>query len=84
MLLYNAQKGLQVMRALSKSGVDNGMKSPVPDIVEDEIIHQFHRMELTVITLYDARIPSVHSQLEDGDMTVRNMPHTFTQLPEAS
>jgi hypothetical protein len=79
-----SHKGLQVMRALSGSGVDNGMKSPVPDIVEDELVHQFHRMELTVMTLYDARIPSVHSQLEDGDMTVRNMPHTFTQLPEAS
>jgi hypothetical protein len=81
----HAQKGLHLMRALSNSGVDNGMKSPVPDIVEDELIHQFHRMELTIMTVYDARIPSVHSQLkEDGDMTVKNMPHTFTLLSEAS
>jgi hypothetical protein len=85
MPLHNAQKGLQVMRALSNSGVDSVIKSPVPDIVEDELIHQFHRMELSLMTLYDARIPSVHSQLkEDGDMTVRNMPHTFTHLFVAS
>ncbi|KAH7336354.1 hypothetical protein BKA65DRAFT_32566 [Rhexocercosporidium sp. MPI-PUGE-AT-0058] len=86
--LEHAQNGLRLMEELRSdipnAKEPNGMSSPIPNIIEDEIIQQYHRMELQVMAMYDARTPSEHTRLkQEGSASIKDMPELFTSLEQA-
>lgn len=86
--LEHAQNGLRLMEELRSDTPDekepNGMFSPIPNIIEDEIVQQYHRMELQVMAMYDARTPSEHTRLkQEGSASIKDMPELFTSLEQA-
>ncbi|KAE8453524.1 hypothetical protein EG329_010385 [Mollisiaceae sp. DMI_Dod_QoI] len=88
--LSHAQKGLLLLDELrdtspaSASRNQDGLSSPVPDIIEDELVQQFNRMELAVMGMYDARVPSEHRKLkQEGYTSIKDMPERFTTIEQA-
>ncbi|KAL2068850.1 hypothetical protein VTL71DRAFT_15188 [Oculimacula yallundae] len=86
--LEHAQNGLRLLNDLRSDTIDDkqltGMSSPIPNVIEDEIVQQFHRMELQVMATYDARISSEHTRLKnEGSASVKDMPEMFTSLEQA-
>lgn len=86
--LSHAQKGLALLEELKSSTpeprLQEGPASPLPDGVEDELVHQFNRMELQVMAVYDARIPSEHRRMaREGQISIKEMPERFTSIGEA-
>lgn len=61
-----------------------GMKSPAPDIIEDELVHAFSRLDLQIMTYIDERPASVHRMLKnEGALAVAHMPASFNDIDEA-
>ncbi|KAF8864745.1 hypothetical protein BDZ45DRAFT_669119 [Acephala macrosclerotiorum] len=86
--LSHAQKGLNLLDELRDatptSRSEDGLSSPVPDLVEDELVQQFNRMEIVVMGMYDARVPSAHRKLkQEGYISIKDMPEKFTDVEQA-
>lgn len=61
-----------------------GLGSPLPHLIEDEIIHAFSNLDLQIITFADARPPSLHAKLKhEGFHTIATMPYPFTSVQQA-
>lgn len=61
-----------------------GLASPAPDVIEDELIHAFQRLDVQIMSYSDARPAAVHAELRsEGAETIRNMPTHFTSIPQA-
>lgn len=61
-----------------------GLGSPQPDIIEDELINAFSRLDLQIMTYVDARPASLHARLKhEGTTTIANIPSIFTTVTEA-
>ncbi|KAF8856196.1 hypothetical protein BDZ45DRAFT_594523 [Acephala macrosclerotiorum] len=60
------------------------LTSPAPNIVEDELVHFFHRLDLEVMSQGDPLIQEEHWLLEDkGNDLIATMPKEFGSLSEA-
>jgi hypothetical protein len=88
--LGHAKSGHQLMRDWlakfppSQRGLD-GIASPAPDIIEDDLVRAFTRLDHQVVTFFDSRTAHVHAELKDfGTTAVENMPTIFTNVDEAS
>lgn len=86
--MSHAQKGLLLLEDLKSStpssGIQDGLSSPTPGNVEDELVHQFNRMELQVMAMFDARIPSEHRKLKhEGQLSIKDMPQRFNTIDQA-
>ncbi|KAE8452535.1 hypothetical protein EG329_000438 [Mollisiaceae sp. DMI_Dod_QoI] len=61
-----------------------GLGSPLPQIIEDEIIQAFSRLDLQIMTYVDPRPLSVHSKLKhEGSHAIACMPYPFDSLEQA-
>jgi hypothetical protein len=62
----------------------DGMASPAPELVEDELIQAFTRLDNQVVTFFDSRSPEVHAELKDfGTSSIEKMPGVFSTIDEA-
>jgi hypothetical protein len=64
--------------------VEFGLKSPAPDIVEDELVQSFGSLELAANSFFEYS-PLEHHRLmrHCGDDSLRNMPSSFGSVKEA-
>lgn len=61
-----------------------GIRSPAPDVVEDDIIQAFARLDIQIMTFLDMRTLEEHTaMLDEGTETVMAMPSNFAALDEA-
>ena len=61
-----------------------GFSSPAPHVVEDFLVQVFGRMEILIMTYYDARPSEKHLELsKEGDEIVQRMPKVFSTLEQA-
>jgi hypothetical protein len=61
-----------------------GFSSPAPDIIEDELIQIFGRLDIQTISFVDKRPLEYHKQLRtDGSVHISNMPPAFRTVDEA-
>ncbi|RDW66109.1 hypothetical protein BP6252_09744 [Coleophoma cylindrospora] len=61
-----------------------GIASPAPQIVEDELVQQFSRMEIQHLVQFDLRTPERHARLKhEGSTSIKLMPTEFTNTQEA-
>ncbi|RDW72092.1 hypothetical protein BP5796_08126 [Coleophoma crateriformis] len=61
-----------------------GIASPAPQIVEDELVQQFSRMEIQHLVQFDLRTPERHARLKhEGSTSIKLMPTEFTDTQEA-
>jgi hypothetical protein len=68
---------------LDASGKD-GITSPAKNVVEDELVQAFARLDLQLMSFIDPRPPKIHQNLlAKGQSTIDNMPKTFTSIDEA-
>jgi hypothetical protein len=68
---------------LDASGKD-GITSPGKNVVEDELVQAFARLDLQLMSFIDPRPPQIHQNLlAEGQSTIDNMPKTFTSIDEA-
>jgi hypothetical protein len=86
--LSHAQSGLSLFEDLLNDGLDvddrDGLYSPKPNIIEDELVQQYYRMELQTMAVYDTRAPSAHWRLgKEGTASIRDMPKEFTSVEQA-
>lgn len=87
--LYHAQAGYQVLQAWMSEHPHSishnvGISSPVPHVVEDDLVHAFAQLDLQIVTIADARGYEFHDSLKHlGDDTVANMPAVFKSTSEA-
>jgi hypothetical protein len=87
--MYHAQAGHQILQTWMSEhphGISHneGILSPAPHVVEDDLVHAFAQLDLQIITIADARGHKVHDSLKHlGDNTIANMPATFKDINEA-
>ncbi|CCU82634.1 hypothetical protein similar to C6 zinc finger domain-containing protein [Blumeria hordei DH14] len=86
--IIHAQYGLRLMMEFTNRFVGpnqiDGLSSPVPSVIEDELVQQFQRLELQVMATYDARTPEDHFKLKkEGALTLQNMPGAFLSIEQA-
>ena len=61
-----------------------GFKSPAPDIIEDEIVQAFGRLDMQANSFVDSRSVATHRILKDcGAESIARMPSTFSSINEA-
>ena len=61
-----------------------GLNSPVHNIIEDELVQAFTRLDCEVMTTVDRRPEETHIRLKDfGAKAIENMPSKFSTLQEA-
>jgi len=56
------------------------LKSPVPHIIEDELIYAFNRLDLQVLTFFDTRPAEYHKSLLQDTEPLKRMPTLFLSL----
>lgn len=87
--LMHAVSGNQLLQGwLSKQTYSDprkeGLSSPRPEIIEDELILAFGRLDLQVMAYVDLRPASAHEVLmREGDETILHMPKVFKDVDEA-
>lgn len=58
--------------------------SPLPHLIEDDLIHAFSNLDIQIITLGDPRPPSLYSKLKhEGSHTIASMPCPFISVEQA-
>jgi hypothetical protein len=87
--LYHAQAGHQILQTWMSEHPHNishnvGISSPVPHVVEDDLVHAFAQLDLQILTIADARGYKFHDSLKHlGNDTVASMPAIFKDINEA-
>ncbi|TVY22458.1 hypothetical protein LHYA1_G009072 [Lachnellula hyalina] len=88
--LLHSQQGFKLIEELKNDNDtpdhwnSGGISPSAPNIIEDELLQQFDRMELQVLALYDTRMGEQHQILKDeGNSFVRNMPEAFVNIDDA-
>jgi hypothetical protein len=77
---YAILRQLEAGKAASKSGIG----TPDPSLVEDEIYHEFSRLDLLGAQRWSDHSPAKHGlRRQDGNETIKNMPTVFGSLGEA-
>jgi hypothetical protein len=62
----------------------DGITSPAKNVIEDELVQAFARLDLQLMSFIDPRPPKIHQNLlAEGQSTIDNMPKTFTSIDEA-
>ena len=62
----------------------DGIASPAPDVIEDDLVQAFTRLDHQVVSFFDSRPTEVHVELKDfGTSTIGQMPEVFSSLNEA-
>jgi hypothetical protein len=87
--LAHAKSGLHLLRMwveknphVKKERV--GTHSPSPDVVEDEIVQAFARLDIQMLTFIDVRTAEEHAvMVDEGKETIEKMPARFSFLEEA-
>ncbi|KAE9363257.1 hypothetical protein N431DRAFT_524157 [Stipitochalara longipes BDJ] len=87
--LAHAKSGLSLLRTwveknphVKKDRI--GTQSPSPDVVEDEIVHAFARLDIQMLTFIDVRSAEEHAlMIDEGKETIEKMPTRFSFLEEA-
>ncbi|TVY78303.1 Beauvericin cluster-specific repressor BEA4 [Lachnellula suecica] len=85
--LIHAQQSFKLVEELN--GDDNEFGSSNQEgvssnAIEDELVQQFNRMELQILTVHDIRTREEHQELKnEGVFSIRNMPETFRDNDEA-
>jgi hypothetical protein len=59
------------------------LKPPAPDIIEDELIYVFNRLDLQVLTFFDTRPVEYHKALLRDTEPLKRMPTLFLSLRQA-
>lgn len=59
------------------------LKSPAPNIIEDELIYAFNRLDLQVLTFFDTRPVEYHKDLLRDIEPLKRMPTLFLSLRQA-
>ncbi|KAL3427745.1 hypothetical protein PVAG01_01254 [Phlyctema vagabunda] len=87
--MMQALSGLNIledwkMRKRKKSRKElEGIISPAPNIVEDDLVQAFAGIDLQIINYVDPRPDETHEILKDeGTETINNMPDSFSSLEE--
>jgi hypothetical protein len=87
--LVHAKQGFKLVEELNTDDEipdprnRGGMSSPAPNVIEDELVQQFDRMELQVLAVYSTRTGEEHQVKNEGALSVRNMPEVFTDIDDA-
>jgi hypothetical protein len=87
--LAHARSGFQLLRSwieknphVKKDRI--GIHSPHPEIVEDDIVQAFARLDIQMLTFIDWRTAEEHAvMVGEGEETVEKMPEKFSFLEEA-
>ncbi|PMD47103.1 hypothetical protein L207DRAFT_416101, partial [Hyaloscypha variabilis F] len=87
--LAHAKSGLHLLRMwveknphVKKERI--GTHSPSPDVVEDEIVQAFARLDIQMLTFIDVRTAEEHAvMVDEGKDTIEKMPARFSFLEEA-
>jgi hypothetical protein len=67
-----------------ESSKKDGIASPAKNIVEDELVHAFGRLDIQIMGFLDPRPVEVHQNLlTEGQSSIDNMPKTFTSVDQA-
>jgi hypothetical protein len=85
--MVHAQNGVKLLHEWlrEKSSPNHSLlSSPAPHVIEDELIHAFHRLDLQVLTYHDTRPAELHQSFKiHADMALKGMPSIFLSLPQA-
>lgn len=86
--LHHARSGLALFEEITngESKVNNReiSSSSTPDIIEDVIVQQFHRMELQVMAGSDTQSPSSHWGIrKEEEEEIRKVPKEFATVDQA-
>jgi hypothetical protein len=87
--LGHAKSGYQLLRDWLKKYPEiqrqyDGIASPAPDIIEDDLVQAFVRLNHQVLSFFDSRPAEVHAELKEfGNRTIENMPDVFSTVEEA-
>jgi len=88
--LTHAWQGLNLVAELKDDNeefdprIRNGLSTPAPKYIEDELLQQFNRMELQILHMYDTHTGERKPRLmTEGTLSVRNMPEIFVDINEA-
>jgi hypothetical protein len=88
--LTHAWQGLKLVAELKNDNeefdprIRNGLSTPAPKYIEDELVQQFNRMELQILHMYDGQTGESQPKLmTEGTLSIRNMPEMFTDIDEA-
>lgn len=87
--LKNALSGHKLLddwlaRKKHRDSRSEGLTSPAQDVVEDDLVQAFTRMDLQIMTYVDPRPVEMHEGMKnEGTDTVLYMPSCFTSIEEA-
>jgi hypothetical protein len=85
--LTHAQSGIKLLQHWIKENSStntSSLRSPAPDIVEDELIFAFNRLDLQVLTYFDTRPVALHQSFKnDASTALKSMPTVFLSLRQA-
>jgi hypothetical protein len=59
------------------------LKSPLPDVIEAELIYAFNRLDLQVLTFFDTRPVEYHQYIISDTGPIKRMPPVFLSLRQA-
>ncbi|TAQ87968.1 hypothetical protein B7494_g3728 [Chlorociboria aeruginascens] len=86
----HTRTGVEIMHEFMKETTqtgksrNEGIVSPAPQILEDELVQQFGRLEIVSLAIFDLRTVEDHARLKrDGEGGMKNMPAVFTRIEEA-
>jgi len=61
-----------------------GITSPLPSVIEDELIHAFGRLDIQSMSFLDTRTLTTHQHMKNyGTASIQSMPAVFTTVKEA-